>query len=161
MKGNPMTIKAGVWIDHAKAIVVLIEDEEEEIKQIKSEIQKPARSATGSRAKQSYTPNDFVAEDRLDRKFTAHLNKYYDDVIACIRDAEAILILGPGEAKGELKKRIKSKKLRGSVADLETADKMTDRQVATTIREHFAVAAKAPKKGSKTAAARKRSKASG
>ena len=65
---------------------------------------------------------------------------------------------GPGEAKGELKKRIKNKKLRGSVADLETADKMTDRAVATTIREHFAAA---PKQGKKIAASRKRSKASG
>ena len=52
------------------------------------------------------------------------------------------MILGPGEAKGELKKMIKSTKPRGSVADLETADAETDRQVATTIREHFAAAPK-------------------
>jgi hypothetical protein len=35
-----------------------------------------------------------------------HLNIYYDAVTACIRDAESILIFGPGEAKGELQKRI-------------------------------------------------------
>jgi stalled ribosome rescue protein Dom34 len=140
-----MATKAGVWIDHAKAIVVLLADQGEEVKRIKSDIKKPARTATGARMKNSYTPNDFVAEDRQDRKVTAHLNTYYDEVIACIRNAEAIVILGPGEAKGELKKRIKSKKLRASVADLETADKMTDRQVAITVREHFETA---PRQGS-------------
>jgi hypothetical protein len=50
------------------------------------------------------------------------------------------LILGPGEAKGEFNKRIKSKKLRGVTVELETADKMTDRQLAAKVREHFATA---------------------
>ena len=51
----------------------------------------------------------------------------------------AILILGPGEAKGEFLKRIKSKKLRGVTVELETADKMTDRQIAAKVGQHFAV----------------------
>jgi stalled ribosome rescue protein Dom34 len=153
-----MAIKAGVWIDHAKAVVVLIADSGEETKQIKSDVKKPARSAAGSRPKKSYTPNDFVAEDKQQRKLTDHLNKYYDQVIACIRDAEAILILGPGQAKGEFKKRIKSKKLRGRLADVETADNMTDRQVAAMVREHFVAGLK---KGDKTGPSRKRSKSPG
>ena len=40
---------------------------------------------------------------------------YYDEVIAVIRDAQAILILGPGEAKGELKKRLERDKLGGRI----------------------------------------------
>jgi hypothetical protein len=152
-----MAIKAGVWIDHSKAIVVLIADKGEVTKRIKSDVKKPARAADGPRPKKSYTPNDFVAEDRQERRLTDHLNKYYDEVIACIRDAEAILILGPGEAKGEFKKRIKSKKLRGRVAELETADKMTDRQIAANVREHFSAV---PEKATKAGPSRKRSRAS-
>ena len=98
-----MPTKAGVWIDHTKAVVVLISDRGEEIKRIKSEIKKsPARAADRA-------PEELLHAQRLcgggpaGRKRTAHLNTYYDEVIACIRDAEAILILGPGEAKGELK----------------------------------------------------------
>ena len=34
------------------------------------------------------------------------LANYYNEVIACIGDAETILIFGPGEAKDELQKRI-------------------------------------------------------
>ena len=71
---------------------------------------------TGTRVKHSYTPNDFVAEDKRERKAMNHLNKYYDEVIDRLRDADAILVLGPGEAKGEFTKRIESKKLKGRIA---------------------------------------------
>ena len=81
------------------------------------------------------TRNDFVAEDKLERKAESHLNKYYDEVIACLQHADSIWILGPGEAKGELKKRIESKKLRGRIAHVETVDKMTDHEIAEHVRQ--------------------------
>jgi hypothetical protein len=62
---------------------------------------------------------------------------YYDAVIACIRDAEASLIFGPGEAKGELKKRLVENILGGRIIGVETVDKMTDRQIASKVRPHF------------------------
>lgn len=131
-----MIVNAGVWIDHRKAVVVLLLDNGEEIKRLKSNIPHRARAA-GPRSKNSYTPNAFVAEDRLERKFASYLNEFYDEVIDCTHGAEAILIMGPGEAKGELRKRIESKKSRRTVAELETVDKMTDRQVAAKVRRYF------------------------
>jgi hypothetical protein len=80
-----------------------------------------------------------VPEIRLERKATSAHNEYYDQILACLLDAETILILGPGEAKGELKKRMQSKKLRGQVARLQTADKLTNHQIAAAVRQHFAV----------------------
>ncbi len=62
----------------------------------------------------------------------------YDAVIASIRDAESILIFGPGEAKDELKKRLEGNNLSGSIVGIETVDKMTERQIAVKIRHHFA-----------------------
>jgi len=43
---------------------------------------------------------------RRDRRFGEHLHQYYAEVVAAIHDANSILILGPGEAKGELEKRL-------------------------------------------------------
>ena len=43
--------------------------------------------------------------------------------------------VGPGEAKGELKKRIQSKKLKGHIARVETVDKMTDHEIAEHVRQ--------------------------
>ena len=108
-----MATKAGVWIDHKQATVVLIKDAGPEIKKIAFDIGQPIRPMDGSRPKNKYTPNDFVAEDRRERKVENDRKDYYDDVIAAIRGADALVILGPGEAKGELQKHIKAKKLRG------------------------------------------------
>src|SRR6476660_3476843 len=130
-----MTINAGVWIDHHKAVILLINERGEDLREIISDDTKTLHPETGQRENHAYTRNDFVAEDKLERKAASHLNKYYDQVIACIQNADSIWILGPGEAKGELKKRIESKKLRGHIAHVETVDKMTDHEIADHVRQ--------------------------
>ena len=109
-----MATKAGVWIDHKQAIVVLVTDAGQEIKKIAFDIGQPVRSTGGTRSKHSYTPHDFVAEDTLERKVENDRKDYYDDVIASIRGADSLLILGPGEAKGEFSKRIKARNFAAS-----------------------------------------------
>jgi hypothetical protein len=133
-----MATKAGLWIDHKHAILVLVTDAGKEIKKIAFDIGQPIRSTGGSRSKNPYKPNESVAVDTLERKLGNDRKDYYDDVIASIRGSEAILILGPGEAKGEFLKRLQSKKLRGVTVELETTDKMTDRQIAAKVGQHFA-----------------------
>lgn len=70
-------------------------------------------------------------------KFEGHLNVYYDAVIAATRDAEAILIFGPGQAKGELKKRLEKSRRGARIVGVETVDRMTDHQIAAKVRERF------------------------
>ena len=77
------------------------------------------------------------ADDERERQFTEHLSRYYDEVISHVRDAESILLLGPGEAKGELKKRLSSKGLAERIVGVETYDTMTDRQIAALVRQHY------------------------
>jgi hypothetical protein len=133
-----MKTKTGVWIDHRKAIVVAVTDEGEETALVISAIQKQLRRAPGRRSNGSYESQLVQADDSQQRTFTGHLNIYYDAVIASIRDAELILIFGPGEAKGELKTRLEGAGLGGRIVGVQTADKMTDRQIAARVRAHFA-----------------------
>ena len=148
-----MATNAGVWIDHKQAIVVLVTGAGVEIKKIAFDIGQPVRTAGRSRATNKYTPNDFIAEDRQERKVENDRKDYFNDVIAAVRGADSVLILGPGEAKGELSKHILAKKLRGLTVGLETTDKMTDRQIAAKVKQHFATSAAkksvAPKKTAK------------
>ena len=65
------------------------------------------------------------------------LDKYFDDIIAHIRDAAMIQIFGPGEAKDGLLKRLKNNDLKDRIVKIETADSMTDNQVAAKVREYF------------------------
>ena len=126
-----MKSAAGLWIDHRKAVIVIVSDEGEETKQIESGMEKHVRFSGGSRSEEG------KADDQRDRQFTGHLNTYYDEVIAHLRDAESILLFGPGEAKGELEKRLANKGLGGRIVGIETVDKMTDRQIAAKVRQHF------------------------
>ena len=132
-----MTINAGVWIDHQKAVVVLLTDDGQEMLQILSDHDASARSPAGLRSKNAYTPTEFMAEGKRERKVTIQLNEYYDEVIACVRDAQAILILGPGEANGEFRRRIARQKIGGHVAEMKTVAKLTDQQIADYVRQHF------------------------
>ncbi len=132
-----MRTKVGLWIDHRKALIVAVTDKGEEIKLIISKVEKQPGRSGGMRSAASYEPQQVPADDSRERKFTGHLNIYYNAVIACIRDAESILIFGPGEAKGELKKRLVRNKLGGRIVDIETIDRMTDRQIAAKVRQYF------------------------
>jgi hypothetical protein len=96
------------------------------------------RRSLSSRHTGPYEPQQVPADDSRQRAFTGHLNIYHDAVIAGIRDAESILMFGPGEAKGELKKRRKKIDLGGRIVSVETVDKMTNRQIPAKVRRHLA-----------------------
>ena len=122
---------AGLWIDHRETVVVFIGDEGEETRRIESGMEKHVRFSGGSRSEEG------KADDQRDRQFTGHLNRYYDEVVSYIRDAESILIFGPGEARGELEKRLANKGLSGRIVGIETVDKLTERQIAAKVRQYF------------------------
>ena len=122
-----MKTTVGLWIDHRKAVIVFVEGKEEEIKLISSKEENHHGHSGVSKP----------ADDIRQRELTGHLNSYYDEVISCIRETESILIFGPGEAKGELKKRLEKENLGGRVVSVEAADKMTDPQIVAQVREHF------------------------
>jgi hypothetical protein len=129
-----MKKEVGLWIDHKKTVIVILTDKGQEIKQISGHLERDSQPSGGWAA---HSGKDYGEGDRHDKRFSGHLDKYYDEVIAFIHDAESILIFGPGEAKGELKKRIESKGLPGRIVGVETDDEMTDPQIAAKVRKHF------------------------
>ena len=127
-----MKKQIGLWIDHRKAVIVIVTDEGEELKKITSNMEKHVRFTGGTASEDGST------EDVRDRQFGNHLNSYYDEVIAVIRGADSIQIFGPGEAKGELEKRLEHEGLKAHIFAIETVDKMTDRQISAKVRDHLA-----------------------
>ena len=121
----------GLWIDHRKAVIVIVTEEGEKLMKITSNMEKHVRFTNGNGSE------DGSSEDVRDRQFGNHLNTYYDEVIAVIRDADSIQLFGPGEAKGEREKRLEHDGLKARILVVETVDKMTDRQISAKVREHF------------------------
>ena len=130
------TIK-GLWIDHRKAVIVAATDKGEEVKEITSHVEKQPSRFEGVRSTAPYPAQLIPADDSQQKDLTGHLDKYYDEVISHLRNAELILILGPGEATGELIKRIEGSGLSSRIASVETVDKMTDRQITAKVRMYL------------------------
>ena len=116
-----------LWIDHRQAVIAAVAGETEDLTRILSGLEKHVRFSAGEGG----------AEDSRDKRFEGHLDQYYDKVIAAIRDARSILILGPGEAKHEVEKRLRDAGLGKTIVGVETADKMTDPQIAAVARRRF------------------------
>jgi len=83
----------GLWVDHRKAVIVIVTEEGEEIKEIISNTEKHIRFTGGTASEDGST------EDVRDRQFGNHLNSYYDRVVAVIRGADSIQIFGPARPK--------------------------------------------------------------
>jgi hypothetical protein len=132
-----MKKEIGLWIDHREAVIVILTQGGEEIKHIISNSGKHIRYSGSSHSKTPEGLKEVASEDQRDRKFGNQLDKFYDEVNAAIRDAASIRIFGPGEAKGELEKRLVHDGFKGHILAVETADKMTDRQISAKVREQF------------------------
>ena len=132
-----MKRKVGLWIDHRNAVIVFLAGEEEEIQLVRSNVEKQIQRAAGSRSGGPFESQAVQSDGRQQRAFTKHLDTYYNEVVSCIRDAESILIFGPGESKGEIKKHLEREGLGGRIVGIETTDKMTDPQIAAKVRQYF------------------------
>jgi hypothetical protein len=130
--------KGGVWIDHREAIVVLLDSDSERPLHLASHVVKHLSRGGDSPMKGSFEAQQVPRDDRRQMALTGELNVYYDQVMAMVAHLDALLILGPGEAKGEFKIRLERHRLGARVVEVKTADKMTDPQLAAEVREYFA-----------------------
>lgn len=124
MQGN-----YGIWIDRKDAFIVIAGAADE--KAADSGVDKHVRFSGHG------TGHEGSAEDKQERHFENQLGKYYDEVITHVSEAESILLFGPGEAKGELEKRLGAKGLGERIVGVETVDRMTDHQIVAKVRQHY------------------------
>lgn len=132
-----MTREVGLWIDHRQAVIVILLNKGEELEHVTSGMSKRIRYSGASQSQDTAGSHTDAAEDTRDRRFGNYLKEYYDTVISHLRGVDSILIIGPGEAKGELQKRLEDEALGGHIVGVETADKMTDGQITAAVRQHF------------------------
>jgi len=130
-----MDRNVGLWIDHKQAYV--ISDQDGIVEVIPSHIEPPAHYSGGTQLGGKLNQKADTEFRKSDR-FRLQLNKYYQQVISALKDANSILIIGPGEAKVEFEKAIrKYKSLKNRVLKVETADKMTKNQMVAYVRKFY------------------------
>ena len=131
-----MKTSAGLWIDYQEAVIVLLSEKRHETMRVKSKVEKQLRRS-GEPGDGPFAAQEVPRDDSREREYQGGLARYYDAIISHLRPADEILIFGPGEAKGELKKRIEKAKGIPRILTLKTDDKMTEPQIVARVRQHF------------------------
>ena len=122
----------GIWIDHKQAIVVTLSGDHVATTTLESDV--AAHPHFGGK-------QDGGGEKKYEERRHQDLDRYYDEVVGHVTQADRLLLLGPGEAKLELKARLdRSKAHAGRTVEIQTADKLTDAQVVAAVKDHFDVA---------------------
>ncbi len=134
-----MDKKIGIWLDHEKAAIVTIVNGTTTISHLNAEAENNNHSLHGASSSATHFGHQEVTlERKIERRHKEHLHHYYQNIINQIRDGKKIFILGPGQAKIELEKEIKKFNSLGSkIIAVESADKMTDHQIAAKVRNVF------------------------
>jgi hypothetical protein len=142
-----MKIYTGIWIDHKKGVIVTKkqpersyeEDVELSVTQIISDVERKVRLSGGSRTRNTpWGPQEIAVDSKIEVRQKQQLKKFYHQIIEVIKEADKILIMGPGEAKLELKKEIeKSKALIPKIVGVHISDKMTNNQIAAKVKSYF------------------------
>jgi hypothetical protein len=130
-----MKTEAGLWIDRREAVIVMVADGEKETRRIEADLGRHVRFTGGHGARTPFGTQP--AEDKRERQNEDRVNRYYSEVIASLRDADKILIFGPGEAKTEVQRLLEREGLGRRVVAVEPADKMTERQITAKVRQAF------------------------
>ncbi|HJS19429.1 MAG TPA: hypothetical protein VJ785_11830 [Anaerolineales bacterium] len=130
-----MDRNVGLWIDHKQAYVISGLDGSVEI--ITSNLEPPAHYSGGTQLGGKMNQKADTEFRKSDR-FKLQLKKYYQQVISALKDANSILIMGPGEAKIEFEKAVrKYKSMHNRILKVETTDKMTKNQMIAHVRKFY------------------------
>lgn len=125
----------GVWIDHASARVINI-SENDDVSQTKIEsgVESQHRTMGGQGVP---LPGRIGGnrESHYQRRRNQQLDRYYDRVLESLHSNDRVLLMGPGEAKGELLARMKrAGKPQLPAVTTEPADRLTDAQILARVR---------------------------
>jgi hypothetical protein len=126
-----MNHTVGIWIDHARAVIVSASEGGITTTTLESDVAAHPRYAG---------QQDGGGEKKYEERHRQRLDHYYDEVIGKLGRPEALLIFGPGEAKLELKERLRRVWTPAACpVEIETADKLTEPQIVAKVKQHFRV----------------------
>lgn len=130
--------QTGIWLDKNKALIVTLENENETLQIIESNIEHyHPHGGSGTRFKGG--PQDVVQDSKYLEREKHQLKEYFKTIASEIKDTNALVIFGPAETNEKFNKELHdnynnlSKKIKG----VEKADSMTDNQVKAWVRDFF------------------------
>lgn len=130
--------KTGVWLDKNKALIVTIENKEETLQTITSNIDH-FNPHGGSGTRQKGGPQDVVQDSKYLEREKHQLKHYFKEIAAEIKDTEALVIFGPAGTNEKFGKELHDNynSLSTKIKGIRKADSMTTNQVKALVRDFF------------------------
>lgn len=124
-----MNGQLGIWIDQKHAIIVSVARDHSAITRLRSSI-RPHRHYHGAQ--------DGGGEKKYEARHAQSVAHFIDAVARHVEPGDDVFILGPGEAKQALARRIRQiKPLKRSAPSVRPADKLTEAQLVATVRRRY------------------------
>ena len=133
-----MKKQTGVWIDSSKAIIVKLENKQEDIIEVQSNIENRVHHKnTGNTGTFSGTRLN-GNERKFDKKKLHQTANFLNDVKERIKNDDEIYLFGPASLKTKLKQSIqKDKQLAPKLRSTETTAALTTNQVVAKVKEFY------------------------
>lgn len=134
MKKN-IKVYAGVWVDHSKAIVMNIQNDDWKIIKLKSEVPSYHRATSGTRGPLPYVFDGGGDDHKLKNRMHNAEKVFYKKIDKSILPNAKIFVIGPSLAKKELLKYLKEQKRKQ--IEIATSSKMTEKEFVAKVKKHF------------------------
>ncbi|MDH4129896.1 MAG: hypothetical protein OEV44_14150 [Spirochaetota bacterium] len=135
-----MKKQTGIWVDSKKAVIVTLDNNNEQTKIIESNLENriyhDKEGDQGAFVGIHHANNEKKFEERRKHQMTNFLN----EITTHITNTDEIYIFGPAETKIKLKQQIKSNKnLIEKLSKVEASDQITLNQIVAKTKDHFKV----------------------
>ncbi|MGE3465400.1 MAG: hypothetical protein AB7J13_00585 [Pyrinomonadaceae bacterium] len=129
---------AGVWIDSSRAVIATLNGNDQDLSILTSDIEGVERIEGEGRPEGRFGGQFIAHEKAKDARRDDSEARFSLDVAEKVRDADQLLIFGPAHMKDKLASTVRSlPQPVPNIRAVETADSMTDNQVAAYVREFF------------------------
>ncbi|WP_046744466.1 hypothetical protein [Kordia zhangzhouensis] len=130
--------KTGIWLDMDKAWIVTLENNQETLQTITSNVEHfHPKGGSGTRLKGG--PQDVVQDRTFLEREKQQLKKYFTEITSEIKDTDALVIFGPAETNEKLSKELQlhHKEISAKIRAIRKADSMTTNQAKAWVRDFF------------------------
>lgn len=128
----------GIWLDKDKAFIITIENGQESMNTIPSNIEHyHIHGGSGTRFKGG--PQDVVQDSKYLEREKHQLKKYFKNIASEINRTDAIVIFGPAETNQKFSKELNEHyiDLKAKIKGVRKTDKMTENQMVAWVRDFF------------------------
>ncbi len=134
-----MKKQTGIWIDSKKAIIVTLNEGQETVTEIQSDLENRVyHDKEGDKG--SFFGHQHINSEKTQEERKKHqMNIYLKDIITNVNEADEIYIFGPAETKTKLQQKINAEKtdISSRLKMVEPAESMTSNQIVAKVKKFY------------------------